>query len=647
MDKVIAFDYSAALLMAVLLFTTITRRMTHGKENQFFLASLVTALVTTLLDIWSVNLDRFMPGLVTQRYVAHSLYLFFHSFMVLVYIGYIISLADIWHRLRRNLFHKLLLPMPLLVVTVLLIHNTVTHHTFYMAENGAYTRGDLFPIIYIAGFSLAVYGIFFIISNRALFKRSRFWSLMSVFILVFVATFAQMIFPNVIIEMFATSIGLLFISMIIQKPEENVDLITGLKNSTAYTQDIKRNLYNEKVFDIILINVANFHSVRDIIGFDSANSLLKAVALKLQEINRSTKLKSDLYYLGKGKFRITIDEDKRERSSEIAELVNTALQNEISVNHINFNLISYVCITRCPYDVDDYEILMHFGDRFTDDHEYSGNVFLARDLFAKERYDLFNKLDSIIENALTNHKFQVYYQPIFSTEEQRFNSAEALLRLKDDTYGFIPPDVFIPAAEKSGAIHRIGAYVLEEVCEFIASPDFPKLNIDYIEINLSVTQCMHQDLVSQVLGILDKHKVTPDKINLEITETAASHMHGIMAKNIDELTNAGVSFSLDDFGTGYSNMHRVATLPLKMVKLDRTFVNHEENPKLSIVLENTVKMIKDMDMQIVAEGIETEQLVTRFADMKCEYIQGYYFSKPIPKNDFIVFITKHLNSNSR
>lgn len=647
MDKFIAFDLSAFLLMAVLLFTTVTRRMTHGKENRFFLATLVSLFLTIIFDIWSLILDNYVEGALTQKYVAHSLYLFFHSLMVLVYIGYIVSLADIWHQLKRGILHKILLPLPILTVTIFLIANAFTHNTFYMDEAGKYTRGTFFPVLYLAGFAYAIYGIFFIIANRSLFKRSRFWALMSVFILVFAATFSQMAFPKVIVEMFATSIGLLIISTVIQKPEENVDLITGLQNSTAYSIDIKRNFHNEKVFDIILINVSNFHSVRDIIGFDSANNLLREVAHKLNTINKTTKLNSTLYYLGKGKFRVTIDEDKRERSAEIAELINSTLQSDVSVNHINLNLICYVCITRCPYDVDDYEILMHFGDRFTEDHEYSGNVLLARDLFSRERYDLFNKLDSIIENAITNHKFQVYYQPIYSTKEHRFNSAEALLRLKDDTYGFIPPDVFIPAAEKSGAIHRIGAYVLDEVCEFIASPDFAKLDIDYIEINLSVTQCMHQDLVPQVLGILDKHKVTPDKINLEITETATSHLHGVMLKNLDELTKAGVSFSLDDFGTGYSNMQRVASLPLKIVKLDRTFVNHEDNPKLSIVLENTVKMIKDMDMQIVAEGIETEQLVTRFADMQCEYIQGYYFSKPIPKNDFIVFITKHLRESAK
>ncbi len=642
MEKIISFDYSALLVMVVLLFTTITRRMIQGKENKFFLATLICALLTIFSDSGCIFLEKYLTEVSDIQYVFHTAYLFFHSFLILIYISYIVSLADIWHRLKKSLFHKVFFPLPITIVTFSLMVNFFNHSIFYIDATGTYHRGELFPLIYVAGFAYAVYGIFFIVSNRVIFRRSHFWSLMSVFILVISATFVQMVKPHLVVEMFATSIGLLFISMTVQKPEENIDLITNLLNSSCYTYDIKRNIHNQKVFDIIMINVSNFNSVRDIIGFDSANKLLGVIANRLKAINKSSKLNSDIYYIGKGKFRFTIDEDKRERSVEIAELINKTLQNDLSVNHIRLNLITYVCVTRCPYDVDDYEILMHFGDRFTDNREYSGNVIYAKDLFTTERYDLFNKLDSIIENALTNHKFQVYYQPIYSTKEKRFNSAEALLRLKDEVYGFIPPDVFIPAAEKSGAIHRIGAYVLEEVCEFIASKDFQKLRIDYIEINLSVTQCMHQDLPSQVLATLEKYKVSPERINLEITETAASHVQSTMLKNLEELTNAGITFSLDDFGTGYSNMHRVASLPLKIVKLDRTFVNHEDNPKLSIVLENTVKMIKDMDMEIVAEGIETEQLVTRFADMQCEYIQGYYFSKPIPKNDFIVFITKHL-----
>lgn len=236
----------------------------------------------------------------------------------------------------------------------------------------------------------------------------------------------------------------------------------------------------------------------------------------------------------------------------------------------------------------------------------------------------------------------MYYQPIYSVNEQRFNSAEALLRLKDDKYGFISPEIFIPAAEKSGAIHKIGAFVLDEVCRFIASEEYKALQLDYIEINLSVAQCMQNDLANQVLETIDKYKITPDQINLEITETAASYSQKTMLENLSVLSDAGISFSLDDFGTGYSNMRRIASLPLHLVKLDKSFADMGENPKLQIILQNTIQMIKAMNMKIVVEGIETEKLVQQFSDLQCEYIQGYYYSKPIPKEEFVDFIKESI-----
>ncbi len=646
MEKVIYFDICAFFLMVILLFSTIWRKMIHGKENRYFLYTLICTFLTIIVDIWALVIDNMAGEFLVQKYISHSLYLLIHSITVPVYIAYIVSLTDTWHLLKASLLSKFILALPYAIILVSVIANTNNKKVFYLDENLRYTRGPWFPIIYISGFIYAAYGVYYIFHYKELFKKTRFWALMSVFIMVMGATIFQMFMPHLPVEMFATSIGLLFIAMFVQKPEENIEIVTGLHNKNIYASNIKRNYTNDKVFDIILINVANFTSVRDILGYDKMNTLLLDLANRFKEIGKKFKLKSDLYYLDNGKFRFVIEEKYRHLTEDVANHINETLSSGIIVHHMNINLINQVCVCKCPYDVADFEILMHFGEQFSKDYDYTGEVLFARDLFKKERYDLFNKLDSIIENAITNRKFQVYYQPIYSIKEQRFNSAEALLRLKDDDFGFIPPDVFIPNAEKSGAIHRIGAYVLEEVCEFIASPDFNKLNIDYIEINLSTSQCMHPDLVSQVLGTLKKYKISPDKINLEITETAAANAQSIMADNLEKLTSAGINFSLDDFGTGYSNMQRVASLPLKMVKLDRTFVNHEDNPKLFIVLENTIKMIKDMEMEIVAEGIETETLVQRFSDMKCEYIQGYYYSKPIPKNDFIAFITKNITEEN-
>ena len=149
---------------------------------------------------------------------------------------------------------------------------------------------------------------------------------------------------------------------------------------------------------------------------------------------------------------------------------------------------------------------------------------------------------------------------------------------------------------------------------------------------------MKPQLADDVIQILNKYHVSVNQINLEITETAASYSQNTMMENIEKLVQAGVSFSLDDYGTGYSNMQRIASMPFHIVKLDKSFTNTYNDTKMMIVLENTIRMIKDMDMKIVVEGIETKESMKQFSALECEYIQGYYYSKPIPKQEFIEFI---------
>ena len=199
-------------------------------------------------------------------------------------------------------------------------------------------------------------------------------------------------------------------------------------------------------------------------------------------------------------------------------------------------------------------------------------------------------------------------------------------------------------AEDSGAIHKIGMIVLEKVCKFISSESFKELGLDYIEVNLSVVQCMDRSLAKKIAAVCDKYGVKPSQLNLEITETASSFAQKNMMTNINTLYDMGYSFSLDDFGTGYSNLVRIASLPLHIVKLDKSFTWTGDNDDLKLILETTINMVKKMDMKIVVEGVETEEMLKRFRDLECEYIQGYYFSKPLPEFDFIQYIKDHQNS---
>lgn len=305
-------------------------------------------------------------------------------------------------------------------------------------------------------------------------------------------------------------------------------------------------------------------------------------------------------------------------SAYAASLINDALHQTVKIDKFDLNLIPYVCLAKCPEDIDNFQSLISFGTDFHEKLPYNGEVIHADGSTVKRMVSLLTGMDSIIERALANHGFHVYYQPIYSIEKKRFVSAEALLRLIDEKEGFISPEIFIPAAEKSGAIHKIGDYVLTEVFQFIASSEYKKLGLEYIEINLSVSQCMHHGLADSILESMSRYGVSSNQVNLEITESAASYDQSVMSENLEQLSAAGLTFSLDDYGTGYSNMYRIAALPLKIVKLDKTFVNNQ-NSKMWTILQNTVRMIKDLNMEIVVEGIETEEMVKKFSDLKCDF----------------------------
>jgi EAL domain-containing protein (putative c-di-GMP-specific phosphodiesterase class I) len=141
---------------------------------------------------------------------------------------------------------------------------------------------------------------------------------------------------------------------------------------------------------------------------------------------------------------------------------------------------------------------------------------------------------------------------------------------------------------------------------------------------------------------MQSYRVSPSQINLEITETATTHAQNIMEANIIKLRNAGITFSLDDYGTGYSNMKSVASLPLDIIKLDKSLINDKNDPRMQSVLKNTVAMLKEMNLKILIEGIETEEMLNEFIKLKCDYVQGYYFSKPIPQKAFVEFIRSSL-----
>ena len=242
-----------------------------------------------------------------------------------------------------------------------------------------------------------------------------------------------------------------------------------------------------------------------------------------------------------------------------------------------------------------------------------------------------------IEKAIRSNGLWVCYQPVYQESTKRIVSCEALVRIDDPHLGTIYPDEFIPIAERNGKIIEISRFVFEEACRFITDSQAEEMGVDFVQINLSAVQCMQVGLMDELRAVMDKYGVKPEQICLEITETASAYIPGIMEKNIKDITESGIMLALDDFGTGFSNINYLLKFPFRFIKLEKGIVWASfKDKKAHIALESTIAMIKKLNMEIIAEGVETVAQAEKLLGYHCDYLQGYLFSRPVVKDDFFL-----------
>lgn len=247
----------------------------------------------------------------------------------------------------------------------------------------------------------------------------------------------------------------------------------------------------------------------------------------------------------------------------------------------------------------------------------------------------------IAENArvaLEEHQFQVYYQPKFDLHLGRTSGAEALIRWIHPELGFMNPGVFIPQFEQNGFIRELDLYVWEEVCKMLQKWKKEKRRLIPISVNASRRDFEDDNFAKRVIKIVDHYKLNHNYFHIEITESAYSDNPEKIAKIVKQFHESGFVVELDDFGSGYSSMSALSELDLDIMKLDMSIIQNDDPSSEKNILEFSMHLAKMLRLQTVAEGVETEEQVERISKLGGDYIQGYYFSKPLPKNQFEAYI---------
>ena len=227
----------------------------------------------------------------------------------------------------------------------------------------------------------------------------------------------------------------------------------------------------------------------------------------------------------------------------------------------------------------------------------------------------------------------MFLQPLVDSRTRKVVSAEALARIRDEEGELLSPAVFIPIAEHNGQINRLGEQVLEKTCRFIQEEDMERLGLSWINVNLSPIQCMRRNLSQELAQILQRYQVEADRVHLEITEESMIDLSQLQ-RQIQALQEEGFQFALDDYGSGYSNLVNVKRVFFVNIKLDmelvRDYFAHRD-----ALLPAVVQAFKAMDYSITAEGIESAEMADALTEIGCDYLQGYYFSRPLPMKEFV------------
>lgn len=628
MRYVFHYDVAALVVTVVILIHFYHKKSIRMPQTIVFVCLAWFSLVTDVMDIVTVFIDRYrMPYVMVN--LVNVFYLIGFNVLPFLYHLYLYTSTGrdrgVW-RWRD----KIVLFAPVSWTILLIVTSPATKLIFYYNTSEGYCHGPGFPLLYVSAAIYMAATLTLAIRNRRLLTK---WQMTSVcfYLLATVAgVVLQILLPDILLLQFTVSVSLLLLYMSLESPDDDEDKLLEIYNHRGFEKVIANEVDRQGRFHVVVVNITNYLSVREAVGLDAGRTLLK----QLVEALKSELRKTELYYLSDGKLAVIVGDDEEELK-RVLDAIQTVLSRPVTSCGMNIQLEMVLMQLDYPEEVRTVEDIMDSVDYITAVPFESGDGevrHMSGQILESRKRE--NRIQQIMRQALASGTFQVYYQPIYSASKERFNSAEALIRLYDSELGFISPEEFIPIAEKNGMILKIGEFVFRSVCEMASRERIWEKGIDYIEVNLSVVQCMQEDICEMLYGTMDEYNIPYECINLEVTETILAT--DILYNMMERMTVGGVSFSLDDYGTGYSNLSNVLKYPFSIIKLDKSMVWYAMENELAMrALSHTATMIRDLGMYIVAEGVETAEQKELLKEMGCEYLQGFYFSKPVPEKDFL------------
>jgi diguanylate cyclase (GGDEF)-like protein len=417
------------------------------------------------------------------------------------------------------------------------------------------------------------------------------------------------------------------------------DGLTGLPNRHFFYEKLQALVKEKTEFALIFIDLDGFKEINDTLGHDYGDILLSQAG---QRILRCVREQDTVARLGGDEFTIVIEGvNEQARVSNIAETVLQGLAKRFTIKTEAAHVSGSIGIAFSPLDGDSVEAVVKHADQAMYVSKSRGRncyQFFSSDMQVEAQQK--RRLLEELRTALEEEQFELYYQPItslkFAAQEARVSKAEALLRWNHPLRGVVGPDEFIHVAEEAGLIRELSQWVMQQTVATVSQ--WYKQGLDDIQISVNTSPSQFNDggkWIDDWIHAIALYELPAHSIMIEITENVLMATDDSIKDQLTRLQQRGFDVAIDDFGVGYSSLSYLQQLDIDLLKIDRSFIQHLTTDNDSVALVKAiVTMAHHLGLKVVAEGVETEQQRQHVLNVACDYLQGYIFAKPVPKDEF-------------
>lgn len=630
----LAAELLALIIIIFLMLHYYERKLAANYRRKMYRLCLWMSVLTILLNILCVHTISIASRIPLWINMAlNSAYFMLAVFLCTVVSVYLATLI-LEHVYSRICIRRFLIMAAALnaLYLLLVLWNLKSGVLFYFDGHMSYQRGPLNSAGYVVmGIEVLMLSTCYL-RNRPSVGKSVVRLIRTMPILAAALIYFQHEYPYLLINGMFAAITDMIIYISFQSSWNERDSLTGIGNRNSFFQEIALRIAGHQQFQVILVALKNFSSINQKFSYKQGDEFLYVIADRLDHILPQSRA----FRFANVEFAILLPYDSEENAydniGKIRDRFNHPWnQGKVSCN-INALFTDFV-YTGQEWNPAQVIEFLEYGIESAGESPEGLKRFDSSMLHHLMRR---KQLIEIMQYSIEHKRFKVWYQPVYSLEDNCFSSAEALLRLKDYDGNPVSPGEFIPIAEEKGMIDNLFWIVLEEVCLLLQRTPG---QIKSISINLSMQQFEDRTLLERMKQCLDKYHLTPERLKIEITERVLLQDMEYMKMMMEELTKSGICFYLDDFGTGYSNISCVLSLPFEYIKLDKSLLKGiPGDRKAELLVKSMVKTFRSMGLKIVAEGVEEKEQAEMLKEFEVSSIQGYYYGKPMPEEEFLEYI---------